>query len=114
LFTNSKLITLGNFDLKTDTVWQDLAIKNTGSGPLIIEDVQVSCGCLVVEKPEKAIAPGQISEIPVAFVLASLELNAHEQLQQFTRKVVIRSNTKEFIHKIDIVGAVDKGDLALR
>lgn len=32
--------------------------KNTGSKPLVIKDVQPSCGCTVAEKPEEPIAPG--------------------------------------------------------
>jgi hypothetical protein len=41
--------------------------KNIGSMPLQILDVNVTCGCTVAEKPEKAIGAGQTGEIKVNF-----------------------------------------------
>jgi hypothetical protein len=41
--------------------------KNTGTRPLEILDVQVSCGCTVAEKPEKPVGVGQAGEIKVNF-----------------------------------------------
>lgn len=41
--------------------------KNTGTRPLEILDVQVSCGCTVAEKPEKPVGVGQSGEIKVNF-----------------------------------------------
>jgi hypothetical protein len=41
--------------------------KNTGSMPLSIFNVEVSCGCTVAEKPEKPIGAGQTGEIKVEF-----------------------------------------------
>ncbi len=41
--------------------------KNTGSKPLVIKNVTVSCGCTVAEKPEKPVAPGQEGLIKATF-----------------------------------------------
>lgn len=41
--------------------------KNAGTKPLIIEQVNVSCGCTVAEKPEKPIAPGAEGIIKASF-----------------------------------------------
>lgn len=42
-------------------------VTNTGSQPLIIDDVSASCGCTTPKKPEKPITPGQSDEIQVSF-----------------------------------------------
>ncbi len=41
--------------------------KNTGTKPLVIKNVTVSCGCTVAEKPEQPIAPGKEGVIKAAF-----------------------------------------------
>lgn len=41
--------------------------KNAGNKPLVIEQVNVSCGCTVAEKPEKPIAPGAEGIIKASF-----------------------------------------------
>ncbi|AXY73021.1 DUF1573 domain-containing protein [Paraflavitalea soli] len=41
--------------------------KNTGTKPLVIKKVNVSCGCTVAEKPEEPIAPGQEGLIKASF-----------------------------------------------
>lgn len=42
-------------------------VTNTGKNPLIIEKVDVSCGCTTARKPEKPIAPGKSDVIEVVF-----------------------------------------------
>ena len=41
--------------------------SNTGNAPLIIKNVQSSCGCTVPKKPKGPIAPGESSEIIVRY-----------------------------------------------
>ena len=41
--------------------------KNTGTKPLVVQDVQASCGCTVPEKPEKPILPGEEGLIKAKF-----------------------------------------------
>ncbi len=41
--------------------------KNTGAGPLIVSNVNASCGCTVAEKPEAPIAPGSEGVIKAKF-----------------------------------------------
>jgi hypothetical protein len=41
--------------------------KNTGTRPLEVLGVNVSCGCTVAEKPEKPVGVGQTGEIKVNF-----------------------------------------------
>ena len=44
---------------KDQTVELTYRFKNTGDKNLIIDNVSVQCGCTVVEKPERAFAPGE-------------------------------------------------------
>jgi len=41
--------------------------KNTGNTPVLIQNVQTSCGCTTASKPEAPIAPGKKSEISVKY-----------------------------------------------
>lgn len=41
--------------------------KNTGTKPLVIQDVKASCGCTVPAPPKEPIAPGQEGEIKASF-----------------------------------------------
>ena len=41
--------------------------SNSGNAPLIIKNVQSSCGCTVPKKPKGPIAPGESSEIIVRY-----------------------------------------------
>ena len=41
--------------------------KNTGNKPLVIEDVQPTCGCTVADKPTEPVAPGAEGVIKAKF-----------------------------------------------
>jgi len=41
--------------------------KNTGTKPLVVQDVTASCGCTVPEKPAKPILPGEEGLIKAKF-----------------------------------------------
>lgn len=41
--------------------------RNTGDAPLIIKNVQSTCGCTIPTKPEAPIAPGKKGEIKVKY-----------------------------------------------
>lgn len=40
---------------------------NTGTAPLVITEVNSSCGCTIPSKPEKPIPPGKKGEIKVSY-----------------------------------------------
>lgn len=50
-----------------DVVEHKFAFKNVGKSPLMINDVQVQCGCTVASKPDKPIGVGQQDVITVRF-----------------------------------------------
>ena len=50
-----------------DKVEQVFKFTNTGNEPLIITNIQVTCGCTAPEWPRNPIPPGGKSEIKIAF-----------------------------------------------
>ncbi|MEQ8927797.1 MAG: DUF1573 domain-containing protein [Fulvivirga sp.] len=50
-----------------DRVEHVFAFENTGTEPLIITNVQTTCGCTAPNWPRDPVAPGQTSEIKVVF-----------------------------------------------
>jgi hypothetical protein len=50
-----------------DSLKHTFIIKNEGSGPLVLDRVQTSCGCTVAEIKNKEIAPGATGQLDVTF-----------------------------------------------
>lgn len=50
-----------------DKVKHTFTFENTGNEPLIITNVQVTCGCTATEWPRDPIAPGQTGDITIQF-----------------------------------------------
>jgi hypothetical protein len=73
---------------------------NVGAQPLIIENIQSSCGCTVPEKPEKPIMPGEKGEIRVSYDT--------KRLGGFSKQITIFSNAKEPRKIIRIKGIVEQ------
>lgn len=71
-------------------------VTNTGTKPLIIEDVAASCGCTTPEKPEKPILPGKSDKITVTFKAKPGQLN--EQI----KTVTVTANTDPQVDKLEI------------
>ncbi|MBO9572525.1 MAG: DUF1573 domain-containing protein, partial [Chitinophagaceae bacterium] len=68
-------------------VTHDFEVVNTTKKPILIENVQASCGCTTPEWSKDPIAPGASSTIKVGF-------NAGGE-GQFTKTITIFYNTKE-------------------
>ena len=62
--------------------------KNTGTKPLIISNVQASCGCTVPAKPEEPIAPGAEGKI-------TAEFNSEGRVGKAMKNLTVQANTKE-------------------
>ncbi len=72
--------------------------KNIGDKPLIIKNVQSSCGCTVPEKPEKPIMPGSKGEIKVSYDT--------KRVGGFSKTITIFSNAKNQVKRIRIKGII--------
>ncbi len=80
--------------------------RNTGVQPLLIQNVQTSCGCTTASKPEAPIQPGDYSEISVKY-------DTH-RMGQFVKTITITTNVGEPI-VLTIKGSVlteDSGETA--
>jgi len=60
--------------------------KNTGSKPLVVENVTASCGCTVPEKPEEPIMPGKEGLIKAKF-------DSHGKPGTNTKTLTVVANT---------------------
>lgn len=73
--------------------------KNSGQKPLVIKEAHASCGCTVVDKPEKPFAPGEEGEIKAIY-----NSEGHEGVQNKT--ITVSSNTpdtKELKFSLEVV-----------
>lgn len=60
-------IDYGKVSKDTDSGLRTFEFKNTGDAPLIITNVQSTCGCTVPSKPKEPIAPGKTGKIDVKY-----------------------------------------------
>jgi hypothetical protein len=76
---------------------------NIGDAPIIIQNVQSSCGCTIPEKPEKPIMPGEKGEIKVSYDT--------KRVGGFSKQITILSNTKIARKTLKIKGFVNNAML---
>ncbi|TMM28839.1 DUF1573 domain-containing protein [Polaribacter aestuariivivens] len=74
---------------------------NIGDAPLIIKNIQSSCGCTVPKKPEKPIMPGEKGEIKVVY---NTKITGG-----FSKQIIITSNAKKDRKVLKIKGFVTDG-----
>jgi hypothetical protein len=79
------------------------SFTNIGDAPLIIQNVQSSCGCTIPKKPEKPIMPGEKGEIKVSYDT--------KRLGGFSKQITITSNAKTARKILKIEGLVEKATL---
>ncbi len=72
---------------------------NTGSSPLIISNVAVTCGCTATNWPKEPIAPGQSSELKISF-------NSTGKMGKQNSVVRVYSNASEPIEKVSLISNV--------
>jgi hypothetical protein len=73
--------------------------KNSGTKPLVIREAHASCGCTVVDKPEKPFAPGEQGEIKAIY-----NSEGHEGVQNKTITVSTNTpDTKELKFSLEVV-----------
>ena len=60
-------IDYGTVNKEDDNGIRSFEFKNTGDAPLIITNVQSTCGCTVPSKPTEPILPGKMGKIDVKY-----------------------------------------------
>lgn len=74
-------------------------LTNTGNAPLVIYDVEPTCGCVAADYPKQPIAPGDTVDIRVIF-----DPTGHRGA--FTKDVKVRTNGKKRRTTLQIIGSV--------
>ena len=77
--------------------------KNTGSDPVDIAAVNVSCGCTVASKPEKPVGVGQSDEIEIKF-------NSAGKSGVNNKTVGVMSNSKDGVNTLSFTATVVAAD----
>lgn len=89
---------------KGEKVSTSFYFKNTGTKPLIILQVQTSCGCTATHWKNQPIQPNETGEITVTF-----DSSAKEELYGIQNKVIlVISNALNKEEKLFITGEVSK------
>lgn len=78
----------------------EFRITNTGKQPLIVENVQASCGCTTPQKPEQPIQPGKSDVIKVHFKPSSTGKGVE-------KTVTVTANTEPRISVVKIKADVE-------
>ena len=83
---DNEIIDYGVIDYDANTV-REFKFKNTGKSPLILSNVQVSCGCTNVDGwPKEPIAPGKSATFKVKY--------DSKRVGKFDKKITVTSNSK--------------------
>jgi len=78
-------------------------VKNTGKSPLVISDVQASCGCTTPQKPDKPIAPGKTDVIKVHFKPSTKSVDG----KPIEKTITVTANTEPKITVVRINAIVE-------
>lgn len=82
-----------------DKVDHTFVIKNSGTAPLILSNVLVTCGCTATDWPKDPIMPGKEAEIAVTF-------NSAGKLGMQSKAITILSNSKQGQVQVKLMGNV--------
>lgn len=79
-------------------VTKTFELSNTGEAPLIISNVQTSCGCTASEWPKEPVLPGESAKIKVTYSAASAGV--------FSKTITVTSNAETPTTVLTIKGEV--------
>lgn len=82
----------------TPTV-HEFVFTNTGNAPLILQNVNTSCGCTIPEWPKEPIMPGKSAKIKVVY--------DSNRLGSFSKTITVLSNGKTGTIYLTIKGNVE-------
>ncbi len=82
-----------------DKVSKKFVFRNTGSEPLMILNVQTTCGCTATDWPKTPLAPGDSSSLQVTF-------NSAKKQGRINKIVTVYSNSRTPEEKLKITGNV--------
>lgn len=93
----------GTFDESKGKVTCEFKFTNTGSAPLVLQEVKASCGCTTPEWTKTPVAPGKTGVVKATY-------NATGRPGAFNKTITVKSNAGET--KLTIKGEVSNGKKA--
>ncbi len=84
-----------------EVVEHTFTFKNTGNAPVILSEVNASCGCTTPDYSKNPVLPGKTGEVKVAF-------NSSGQVGKQQKIVTVMSNAENAITTVQIRGEVSK------
>lgn len=84
-----------------DVVRHTYMVKNIGENPLVISNIQVSCGCTAPFYPKEPILPGKIGEV-------TLEFNSAGKVGMVDKNALIIANADNAPFSIGFLADVQK------
>ena len=84
---------------EVDKITHKFKFKNTGNGPLIIDNVDVSCGCTMPTYPIMPIGPGETGEIGAVY-------NSKGKFGTQKPSITIKTNASQPIVKLYLSGSI--------
>ena len=84
-----------------DIVEHVFKFKNTGNAPLVIKQVDVTCGCTTPEWPKEPIAPGKSGTIKAVF-------NSAGKMGQQNKVITVQSNATNAPTQVTIISNVQE------
>lgn len=100
---NEEIHNFGSFDESKGKVTCEFKFTNTGSSPLVLQEVKASCGCTTPEWTKTPIAPGKTGVVKATY-------NATGRPGAFNKTITVKSNAGET--KLTIKGEVTNGKKA--
>ena len=85
----------------TQLHYADFEFENTGKSPLVIFDVEVSCGCLSSLYFKEPVMPGEKGTIRIIFTSDNQERN-------FSKTVLVKSNASNNVEQLRLKGEIMK------
>ncbi|OFY69432.1 MAG: hypothetical protein A3G23_00745 [Bacteroidetes bacterium RIFCSPLOWO2_12_FULL_37_12] len=79
-----------------EKVSYDFTFRNTGTEPLVLSNVQTTCGCTATNWPREPIAPGEMKKIAATF-------NSAGKSGKQDKVITITSNANDGVMKVHII-----------
>ena len=86
-------------NLPTNMIHIDFEFQNIGGAPLVIQKVDVSCGCLSADFPKEPVLPKGVATIKVM-------VDAQDFTGAFNKTLFVKSNATEDVILLRVVGQV--------
>lgn len=83
-----------------DTLKHTFVLKNSGSVPLVIEDIKAACFCTVTHLDKKSITPNSLAKLRVEFI------SRKEELGFVDKQIILRTNAIPKLTLLHIKGIV--------